>query len=175
MADQKYIILLKEDADEAKVKSVKDKVSSIGGKVTHEYDLINGFAWVSIERLVWCRRSSEDTDMVVWSVWAALTRASGYCNSVGALLCLQTMAHSTLCTVCAVRRVASRDTIIRGRTGQKCSCINKSVCTERTWIWCWCAVLFCDCWIESIPWVVYQTTTSMTPFTHGNSHPSSSY
>lgn len=44
MADQKYIILLKEDADEAKVKSVKDKVSSIGGKVTHEYDLINGFA-----------------------------------------------------------------------------------------------------------------------------------
>jgi hypothetical protein len=44
MPDQKYIILLKDDSDAAKVKDVKDKVSSIGGKVTHEYDLINGFA-----------------------------------------------------------------------------------------------------------------------------------
>lgn len=44
MPDQKYIILLKEDSDAAQVKDVKDKVSSIGGKVTHEYDLINGFA-----------------------------------------------------------------------------------------------------------------------------------
>ncbi|KAG5362166.1 hypothetical protein CJU90_4857 [Yarrowia sp. C11] len=44
MPDQKYIILLKEDSDAATIKDVKDKVSSIGGKVTHEYDLINGFA-----------------------------------------------------------------------------------------------------------------------------------
>ncbi|KAM0257500.1 hypothetical protein ACHAQJ_004314 [Trichoderma viride] len=39
-----YIVTLKDDASDAQIAAAKKKATDAGGKITHEYGLIKGFA-----------------------------------------------------------------------------------------------------------------------------------
>ncbi|KAL9945096.1 hypothetical protein D7B24_004678 [Verticillium nonalfalfae] len=59
-----YIVTCKQDATDDQVKSVKEHAANQGGKITHEYNLIKGFAVIFDEDAVQTLEAHEHVEQV---------------------------------------------------------------------------------------------------------------